>query len=45
MRKTVTSKLMKAGCATCDAALLHAAHVQPVDRIRVHPRHRDRVSY
>lgn len=32
MRKKVTSKLMKTGCAAYDPALLHAVHVQPLAR-------------
>ena len=34
MRKKVTSKLMKTGCAAYDPALLHTEHVQPVNKIR-----------
>jgi hypothetical protein len=32
MRKKVTSKLMKAGCAAYDPALLHTEHDQPVKK-------------
>jgi len=32
MIKKVTSKLMKAGCAAYDPALLHTEHVHPLER-------------
>jgi len=34
MRKKVTSKLMKAGWAAYDTALLHAEHDQPLNKIK-----------